>query len=144
MKNHYWESRQSMTPQKAFQFLTEGHDRFINNLRMNRNMLQLVNDTKDQQFPFATILSCNDSRISTELIFDQGLGDLFSIRLAATRLNVHHNMVIILKRSSIITEMVAIREIGLTGAIYDVETGRVEFTEYLTENNVIYEREAYT
>jgi carbonic anhydrase len=221
MKNHYWESRQSMTPQKALQFLVEGNERFINNLRLNRNLLQLVNDTKDQQFPFATILSCSDSRISTELIFDQGLGDLFSIRLAGniasvnaigsmeyackylgsklimvmghtncgavkgacdglemdnlndifnyirpsmdgetetlhertshnkifvnnvTRLNVHHNMDIILRRSTLIAGLVATGEISLTGAIYDVETGCVEFMQNQNEKSLAYEKDAY-
>lgn len=221
MKNHYWESRQSMTPQKALQFLVEGNERFINNLRMNRNLLQLVNDTKDQQFPFATILSCSDSRISTELIFDQGLGDLFSIRLAGniasvnvigsmeyackylgskliivmghtncgavrgacdglemdnlneifnhiqpsidaetetlhertshnkkfvnnvTRLNVHHNMDIVLRRSTIIAGLVDTGEISLSGAIYDVETGSVEFMQNQNEKNLAYEKDAY-
>lgn len=71
-----------MTPAKALAFLQEGNDRFLNNLRINRNLLQLVNETAEKQFPFATILSCSDSRISPELIFDQGLGDIFSIRLA--------------------------------------------------------------
>lgn len=82
MKSHYWETRESMTPAKALAFLQEGNDRFLNNLRINRNLLQLVNETAEKQFPFATILSCSDSRISPELIFDQGLGDIFSIRLA--------------------------------------------------------------
>jgi carbonic anhydrase len=82
MRTHYWETRQSLTPQKALSFLKEGNERFLNNLRINRNLLQLVNETADQQFPFTAILSCSDSRISTELIFDQGLGDIFSIRLA--------------------------------------------------------------
>jgi carbonic anhydrase len=71
-----------MTPQKALQFLQEGNERFLNNLRLNRNLLQLVNETADKQFPFAAILSCSDSRLSNELIFDQGLGDIFSVRLA--------------------------------------------------------------
>ncbi len=82
MKSHYWESRQSLTPDMALTFLKEGNQRFLNNLRINRNLLQLVNETAEKQFPFAAILSCSDSRISTELIFDQGLGDIFSIRLA--------------------------------------------------------------
>lgn len=82
MRTHYWESRQSMTPQKALQYLQEGNERFVNNLKINRNLLQLVNETKDKQFPFAAILSCSDSRVCSELIFDQGLGDIFSIRLA--------------------------------------------------------------
>jgi carbonic anhydrase len=82
MKNHYWEHRQSMSPQKAMVFLKEGNQRFLKNLRLNRNLLQLVNETAVEQFPLAAILSCSDSRISPELIFDQGLGDIFSIRLA--------------------------------------------------------------
>jgi carbonic anhydrase len=82
MKNHRWETRHTMTPQKALQFLQQGNERFVNNIRANRDMLALVNETQDQQFPFTAILSCSDSRTSTELIFDQGLGDIFSIRLA--------------------------------------------------------------
>jgi len=82
MKSHYWETRESMTPGKALSFLHEGNERFTNNLRINRNFLQTVDDTAERQFPFATILSCSDSRVSPTLIFDQGLGDIFSIRLA--------------------------------------------------------------
>jgi carbonic anhydrase len=82
MRAHYWETRQSMTPEKALQYLMEGNQRFLGNLSVNRNSLQLVNDTADKQFPFAAILSCSDSRVPTELVFDQGLGDIFSVRLA--------------------------------------------------------------
>lgn len=71
-----------ITPEIALQILKEGNFRFVNNLRINRNLLELVNETKDGQWPFATILSCMDSRTSAELIFDQGLGDIFSIRIA--------------------------------------------------------------
>jgi carbonic anhydrase len=76
-----------MTPKKAIQFLKEGNERFQNNLKANRNLLQQVNETKDGQFPFATILSCIDSRVSAELVFDQGLGDIFSIRIAGNFVN---------------------------------------------------------
>jgi carbonic anhydrase len=51
---------------------------------MKRNLLQQVNETMEGQHPFAVILSCIDSRTSTELVFDQGLGDIFSIRIAGT------------------------------------------------------------
>ena len=61
--------------------------RFQNNLKANRNLLEQVNDTSDGQFPFATILSCIDSRVSAELVFDQGLGDIFSIRIAGNFVN---------------------------------------------------------
>ncbi len=82
MKAHTAESLSTMTPKKAFDFLIEGNARFVNNLKVNRNLLEQVNDTKDGQFPFAVILSCMDSRTSAELVFDQGLGDIFSIRIA--------------------------------------------------------------
>ena len=72
---------QDLTPAGALQRLKEGNFRFINNLKLNRNLLEQVNDTKDGQWPFAAILSCMDSRTSAELIFDQGLGDIFSIRI---------------------------------------------------------------
>lgn len=76
-----------MTPAQALQILKDGNDRFVNNLKANRNLLQQVNETSDGQYPFATILSCIDSRTSAELIFDQGLGDIFSIRIAGNILN---------------------------------------------------------
>lgn len=77
----------TITPTEAFSLLAQGNKRFINNLKAHRNLLQQVNETAAQQFPFATILSCIDSRTSAELIFDQGLGDLFSIRIAGNVLN---------------------------------------------------------
>jgi carbonic anhydrase len=209
MRTHYWETRQSLTPQRALEFLKEGNARFLNNFRINRNLLQLVNETAEEQFPFACILSCSDSRISNELIFDQGLGDIFSIRLAGNiasinavgsmeyaarvlgskllvvmghtncgaikstcdgvdmenlnfifsnilksfnaetettenrnssnknflnkvaRLNVLHNMNLICETSSILSEMILNKEIELVGAMYDVESGRIEFFEDL-------------
>lgn len=82
MHTHSQESQSFLTPDAALQILIEGNQRFVNNLKANRNLLQQVNDTSNGQFPFATILSCIDSRISAELIFDQGLGDIFSIRIA--------------------------------------------------------------
>ena len=76
-----------MTPNKALDFLQEGNVRFQNNLKANRNLLEQVNDTSEGQFPFATILSCIDSRVSSELVFDQGLGDIFSVRIAGNFVN---------------------------------------------------------
>jgi carbonic anhydrase len=87
MKAHTSETQSTVTPEKALQFLKEGNARFVNNLKINRNLLEQVNDTKDGQFPFAVILSCIDSRTSAELIFDQGLGDVFSVRIAGNVLN---------------------------------------------------------
>ncbi|MDA7716889.1 carbonic anhydrase family protein [bacterium] len=87
MKAHTKETQNTMTPKKALDFLIEGNERFQNNLKANRNLLQQVNETADGQFPFATILSCIDSRVSAELVFDQGLGDIFSIRIAGNFVN---------------------------------------------------------
>ena len=221
MRSHYWESRQSLTPQLALQYLREGNERFISNLRINRNLLQLVNETAEKQFPFATILSCSDSRVSTELIFDQGLGDIFSIRLAGniatgnaigsmeyackvlgsklivvmghtncgaikgacdgiqldnlnsildhirpaisaetdtsfdrtsknkkfvenvTWLNVQHNINTLLQTSPIICDLLLAGEIGLVGAMYDVETGRAEFIQNDNARQITHERYAY-
>lgn len=87
MKAHTRETQATMTPLKSLQYLKEGNLRFQNNLKANRNLLEQVNDTSDGQFPFATILSCIDSRVSAELVFDQGLGDIFSVRIAGNFVN---------------------------------------------------------
>jgi carbonic anhydrase len=87
MKTHTRETQATMTPQKSLQYLQEGNQRFQNNLKANRNLLEQVNDTSEGQFPFATILSCIDSRVSAELVFDQGLGDIFSVRIAGNFVN---------------------------------------------------------
>ena len=87
MKTHTLESQGSMTPRNALQILKEGNQRFVNNLKVSRNLLQQVNETREGQWPFAVILSCIDSRTSAELIFDQGLGDIFSIRIAGNIVN---------------------------------------------------------
>lgn len=87
MKAHTRETQATMTPEKSLQYLKEGNQRFQNNLKANRNLLEQVNDTAEGQFPFATILSCIDSRVSAELVFDQGLGDVFSVRIAGNFVN---------------------------------------------------------
>lgn len=87
MYTHTKESQESLTPQDALQILKDGNKRFCANLKANRNLLQQVNETREGQWPFAAILSCIDSRTSAELIFDQGLGDIFSIRIAGNFVN---------------------------------------------------------
>ena len=87
MRAHTAETQATITPAKALAILKEGNQRFVNNLKVNRNLLEQVNETKDGQFPFAIVLSCIDSRTSAELIFDQGLGDIFSVRIAGNILN---------------------------------------------------------
>lgn len=87
MRTHTRETQEHLTPQKALEILIEGNGRFVNNLKANRDLLKQVNETSAGQFPFAAVLSCIDSRTSAELIFDQGLGDIFSIRIAGNCIN---------------------------------------------------------
>jgi len=87
MRTHTKETQDDLTPQHALDILREGNERFVNNIKAHRNLLQQANETSTGQFPFAAILSCIDSRTSAELIFDQGLGDIFSIRIAGNILN---------------------------------------------------------
>jgi carbonic anhydrase len=87
MKTLNKELQAAITPRKALEILKDGNSRFINNLKAHRNLLEQVNETRDGQWPFATILSCIDSRTSAELIFDQGLGDVFSVRIAGNIVN---------------------------------------------------------
>jgi carbonic anhydrase len=87
MKTLTKEIQNAITPAMALNLLKDGNKRFVNNLKVNRNLLQQANETSDGQHPFAVILSCIDSRTSAELIFDQGLGDIFSIRVAGNILN---------------------------------------------------------
>ena len=207
MKTHNKETQSTTTPEKALQFLKEGNYRFLNSLKANRNLLQQVNETSDGQFPIAAILSCIDSRTSAELIFDQGLGDIFSIRIAGavidedilgcmefacklagsklvvvlghtkcgaikgacdnvqlgnlstllnkiqpsvyfertitenrnagnpefvekvSRIQVKRSVEAVIEQSIVLREMIENKEIGLIGASYDVDTGKVEFLE---------------
>lgn len=217
MKTLNKELQSKITPRKALEILQAGNERFVNNLKANRNLLEQVNDTRDGQWPFATILSCIDSRTSAELIFDQGLGDVFSVRIAGNivntdilgsmefackvagsklivvlghskcgavkgacdhvemgnltellsklqpavyseretldvdrrnsknstfvenvaAINVRRSVKSIIERSFIIEQMVENGEIGVVGAMYNIETGQVEFyddVEYIKDD----------
>ncbi len=87
MRTQTKETQAALTPEKALELLEAGNSRFRSNLKANRDLLEQVNTTAGGQYPFAVILSCIDSRTSAELIFDQGLGDIFSIRVAGNVLN---------------------------------------------------------
>lgn len=87
MKTLTEDRHEEITPRGALELLRRGNERFVNNLRANRDLLAQVNQTRDGQRPFAIILSCMDSRTSAELIFDQGLGDIFSVRIAGNVVN---------------------------------------------------------
>lgn len=87
MKTLTKEMQTAITPAMGIELLKDGNKRFVNNLKVNRNLLQQASETSDGQHPFAVILSCIDSRTSAELIFDQGLGDVFSVRIAGNIIN---------------------------------------------------------
>ncbi len=87
MKAYTKETQSAMTPTSSLEALVNGNQRFLKNYRADRDLLEQVADTSSGQFPFATVLSCIDSRVSSELIFDQGIGDIFSIRIAGNFVN---------------------------------------------------------
>jgi carbonic anhydrase len=205
MKAHYFENRSTMTPEKALSFLKEGNQRFLNNNSFEHNHLEMITATSESQWPFVAVLSCSDSRVPVELVFDQGLGDVFSVRLAGNvaspnaigslefackglgskllvvmghsgcgavkgacdgiqfgnlqgildnikqsvviettinndrtsknkdfvdriaALNVQHNIREILVRSEILRDLIISGDVGIIGAMYYIETGKVEF-----------------
>lgn len=87
MKAQTKETQAAMIPATALQALKDGNERFVNNQMANRNLNNQVSDTASGQYPFATVLHCIDSRVSAELLFDQGIGDVFSIRIAGNFVN---------------------------------------------------------
>ena len=87
MNAHTKETQDQMTPVLSLEVLKKGNERFRANLKAPRDLMQQVAATSSGQYPFATVLSCIDSRVSSELIFDQGIGDLFSVRIAGNFVN---------------------------------------------------------
>tara|TARA_B110001450_G_scaffold183821_1_gene171897 strand:+ start:2188 stop:2814 length:627 start_codon:yes stop_codon:yes gene_type:complete len=87
MKAHTKQTQEAMSPDAALKALKDGNKRFITSTQVSRDLMQQVADTSTGQYPFATVLHCIDSRVSAELVFDQGIGDLFSIRIAGNFVN---------------------------------------------------------
>jgi carbonic anhydrase len=87
MKTHTKEFQKNLTPETALTALKEGNDRFVKTLQTKRNNLELVEETSSGQYPFGVVLSCIDSRVPVELVFDQGIGDIFSARVAGNIVN---------------------------------------------------------
>ena len=87
MKTQTKKIQESLTPKIAHNILVEGNKRFAQNLKAQRNLQDQVFETSSGQYPFAAILSCIDSRVPAELVFDQGIGDIFSIRVAGNIVN---------------------------------------------------------
>lgn len=82
MYKHPLIDRDKMTPREALDILIEGNSRFVNQNEDDKDFKSLIQLTKNHQHPFASVLSCSDSRAPVELLFDQALGDIFSVRLA--------------------------------------------------------------
>jgi len=87
MKAQTKETQAQMTPSSSMEELKKGNQRFVEKKPLNRDLMQQVSETSTGQYPFATVLSCIDSRVSSELIFDQGIGDIFSVRIAGNFVN---------------------------------------------------------
>jgi len=87
MKTQTKASQDKLTPKKALNLLVKGNKRFVKNTRVNRNLIKQVNKISKGQYPFAAVLSCIDSRVPVELLFDQGIGDIFSARVAGNIIN---------------------------------------------------------
>jgi len=81
------DSQATMTPDQALEALCEGNRRFVESRRENRDLMQQVRETSGGQWPFACVLGCIDSRASAELMFDTGIGDIFSARIAGNVVN---------------------------------------------------------
>ena len=80
-------SQDAISPAKALELLKEGNQRFTAKQQVERDLNLQVEQTSTGQFPFATVLSCIDSRVPAELVFDQGIGDIFSVRIAGNFVN---------------------------------------------------------
>jgi len=87
MKAQTKESQSALSQEEILEILKEGNNRFVKNQSLNRYLQQQVEETSQGQFPFAAVLSCIDSRVPVETVFDQGIGDLFSIRIAGNFVN---------------------------------------------------------
>jgi carbonic anhydrase len=87
MKTQTKQTQENIDPGYAIQLLKEGNWRFEQNVRAQRDLRSQVKDTENGQYPFAAVLSCIDSRVPAELVFDQGIGDIFSVRVAGNIIN---------------------------------------------------------
>ncbi len=123
------QSQAAMTPDKAFKMLKAGNDRFAHGRMLKRNLLHQVHQTAEGQYPFATVVSCLDSRSSSELIFDQGIGDIFNARVAGNIVN--DDIIGSLEFASKVVGAKVIAVIGhsscgaIKGAIDDVKLGNL-------------------
>ncbi|WP_299761436.1 carbonic anhydrase family protein [uncultured Dokdonia sp.] len=83
------DTQAAITPADSLQRLKDGNARFTSTSQAQRNLLEQVSDTSGGQWPHAVVLSCIDSRVPVETIFDQGIGDIFSARVAGNVVSPH-------------------------------------------------------
>ena len=81
------EIQDSISPNRAVEMLKEGNQRFLDKNVQDRDLHLQVSQTSSGQFPYAVVLSCIDSRVPVELVLDQGVGDIFSARVAGNIIN---------------------------------------------------------
>ena len=81
------DSQSLISPSMALEILQAGNERFIKKAPLVRDFEKQVAFTSMGQYPFAIVLSCIDSRVPNEIIFDQGIGDIFSVRIAGNFVN---------------------------------------------------------
>ncbi len=87
MKTLTKDMQAALTPAKALELLKDGNKRFVSGNNADHNHMQQAKETADGQYPLAVILSCIDSRTSSEIIFDLGIGDAFNARIAGNIAN---------------------------------------------------------
>ena len=87
MKTSNKEFQSGLKPSDVVKILMLGNERFVDNKRAPRDLISQVNETSQGQYPVAAVLSCIDSRVPVEMVFDQGIGDVFSIRIAGNIVN---------------------------------------------------------
>ena len=81
------QTQAAITPQKALQMLKDGNSRFLQGKLLQRDWMKQIKATAGGQYPYAAIVGCVDSRVPNELVFDQGIGDIFSVRVAGNVVN---------------------------------------------------------
>ncbi|MCA9739083.1 MAG: carbonic anhydrase, partial [Gemmatimonadetes bacterium] len=84
---HTKDTQAAVTPEDALRFLREGNERFLNGNTIERPWLEQIRTTAEGQYPFAVVLGCIDSRVPVEAVFDQGIGDVFTARVAGNVIN---------------------------------------------------------
>ncbi len=87
MKTFTKEMQANLSPREAQQIFIDGNNRFVQNLKAHRDYKNQIVETSHGQYPFGVVLSCIDSRVPIEIIFDLGIGDVFNVKVAGSVIN---------------------------------------------------------